>query len=65
MAQAREMGRRALARLLAQPLAAAGQGDVRVVVTFPPERAGQNREQWDVSRSPEQVMKDIEARKAN
>ncbi len=62
MAQAREHGRRAIARLLGQPLAAAGLGDVRVVVTFPPERAGQIREQWDVSRSPEQVMKDRAAR---
>ncbi len=62
MAQARELGRRALARLLAQPLAAAGLGDVRVVVTFPPDRNGQPRERWDVSRSPEQVMKDMEAR---
>ena len=60
MAQAREMGRRALARTLAQPLNAAGLGDARVVVTFPPERA--NRERWDVSRSPGQVMKDIELR---
>lgn len=62
MAQAREMGRRALARVLAQPLVAAGLGDVRVVVTFPPERGNANREHWDVSRSPGQVMKDIEAR---
>lgn len=64
MAQARELARRALARLLAQPLAAAGLGEVRVVVTFPPERSAQSREHWDVSRSPEQVMKDIEARDA-
>jgi hypothetical protein len=62
MAQARELGRTAIARLLAQPLAAAGAGDVRVVVTFPPERGGSRAERWDVSRSPDQVMKDIEAR---
>ena len=62
MAQAREMGRRALARTLAQPLAAAGLGGVRVVVTFPPQRGAQSRQQWDRSRSPGQVMKDIEAR---
>lgn len=62
MAQAREMARRALARTLAQPLTAAGFGDVRVVVTFPPERGGRNGEHWDVSRSPGQVMKDIETR---
>lgn len=65
MAQAREHGRAAIARLLGQPLAAAGLGDVRVVVTFPPERGNGNRERWDVSRSPAQVMKDIEARKTN
>ena len=65
MAQARELGRTAIARLLAQPLAATGLGNVRVVVTFPPERAGQSREQWDVSRSPGQVVQDIEARKKN
>ncbi len=62
MAQAREMGRQAVARLLAQPLAAAGLGDVRVVVTFPPERAAQNRERWDVSKSVDQVMQEREAR---
>lgn len=62
MAQAREMGRQAVARLLAQPLAAAGLGDVRVVVTFPPERAAQNRERWDVSKSVDQVMREREAR---
>jgi hypothetical protein len=65
MAQAREHARRALARLLGQPLNAAGLVDVRVVVTFPPERDAQNRERWDVSRSPDQVMKDIETRDAN
>ena len=64
MAQAREHARRALARLLAQPLTAAGLGEVRVVVTFPPERGAQAREHWDASRSPDQVMKDIEARDA-
>jgi len=62
MAQAREHARRALARLLGQPLNAAGLGDVRVIVTFPPERDARNRERWDVSRSPDQVMKDIETR---
>jgi hypothetical protein len=62
MAQAREMGRQAVARLLAQPLAAAGLGDVRVVVTFPPERNAQNRERWDVSKSVDQVMREREAR---
>lgn len=62
MAQAREHARRALTRLLAQPLTAAGLGNVRVVVTFPPERGNADREHWDVSRSPDQVMKDIETR---
>lgn len=62
MAQARELGRTAIARLLAQPLAAAGIGDARVVVTFPPDRAASNRERWDVSRSPQQVARDVEAR---
>lgn len=65
MAQARELGRTAVARLLAQPLAAAGLGNARVVVTFPPERSGLSRERWDVSRSPGQVMKDMEARQKN
>lgn len=62
MAQAREYARSGIARLLGQPLAAAGMGEVRVVVTFPPERTSRSREQWDVSRSPEQVMKDRAAR---
>ena len=65
MAQAREHGRRAIARLLGQPLTAAGLGDVRVVVTFPPERSASGHEQWDVSRSPGQVVKDIEAQRKN
>lgn len=62
MAQARELARSAIARMLAQPLAAAGLDGARIVVTFPPDRAAQNGERWDVSRSPDQVMKDIEAR---
>lgn len=64
MAQAREHGRRAIAGLLAQPLAAAGLTNARVVVTFPPERRVQNSERWDVSRSVEQVVKDRAAREA-
>jgi hypothetical protein len=62
MAQARELARGAIARLLGQPLTAAGLGEVRVVVTFPPERTNRSSEQWDVSRSPQQVAKDVEAR---
>ncbi|URW74394.1 DUF4230 domain-containing protein [Sphingomonas donggukensis] len=55
LAQARDNARRALAGLLAPPLAAAGERDVRVVVTFPYERSGP-RERWDQSRTPEQVL---------
>ncbi|MCW4460397.1 hypothetical protein OK349_01655 [Sphingomonas sp. BT-65] len=65
MAQAREMGRKAVARLLAQPLAAAGLGDVRVVVTFPPERNAQSRERWDMSKPVDQVMREREVREKN
>jgi hypothetical protein len=65
MAQAREMGRQAVARLLAQPLAAAGLGDVRVVVTFPPERSARNRERWDMSKPVDQVMREREVREKN
>lgn len=56
MAQAREHARRAIARLLAQPLAAAGIGDARVVVTFPPERFSHDRERWDVTKSVDEVL---------
>ncbi|HWK34904.1 DUF4230 domain-containing protein [Sphingomonas sp.] len=54
MAQAREHARRAVADLLARPLAAAGLGDVRVVVTFPPER--RDHERWDTTRSVAEVL---------
>jgi hypothetical protein len=56
MAQAREQARGALARLLAAPLAAAGMGDARVVVTFPPERFSRTRERWDVTRPVSEVL---------
>jgi hypothetical protein len=49
MAQAREYGRRATAKLMGAPLAAMGFGDARVIVTFPSERTDKNREQWDVT----------------
>ncbi|MDI1295138.1 MAG: DUF4230 domain-containing protein [bacterium] len=49
MAQARDYGRAALGKLMAAPLAAAGFGDARVIVTFPPERKGDDRERWDVT----------------
>lgn len=56
MAQAREYGRAALSKLLTAPLAAAGQGDARVIVTFPPERKGDNRERWDVTTPVNEVL---------
>ena len=55
MAAARENARRALADLLGTPLAAAGLGEVRVVVSFPFERPG-SPERWDTSRSVEEVI---------
>ena len=55
VAQAREKGRTALARLLAAPLPALGLGDARVVVTYPGERP-RDGERWDVSRSVEEVL---------
>ncbi len=56
LAQAREMARAGLARLLAAPLAAAGERDVRVVVTFPAERGVRDGERWDVSAPPAEVL---------
>jgi len=56
LAQARELARTSLARVLAAPLAAAGEGDVRVVVTFPAERGSRNGERWDVSAPPDEVL---------
>lgn len=56
MAQARENGRRALVKLMAAPLAAAGHGDARVIVTFPPERGDPNRDRWDVTTPINQVL---------
>lgn len=56
MARAREMARTAIVRLYAAPLRAAGLGDARVIVTFPPERRRIDGEQWDVSRSVEDVV---------
>jgi hypothetical protein len=56
MAQAREMARAAVARTLRAPLAAAGIGDARVVVTFPAERGGRDGERWDRSLTPEQAI---------
>lgn len=56
MAQARDYGRAALGRLMAAPLAAAGFGDARVIVTFPPERKGDNRDRWDVTTPINEVL---------
>lgn len=56
IAQAREYARAALTRLLAAPLRTLGHSDARVIVTFPPERRRVNGEQWDVSRSVEEVL---------
>lgn len=55
VAEAREKGRTALARLLAAPLPSLGLGDARVVVTYPGERP-RDGERWDVSRSVEEVL---------
>ena len=38
------------------PLAAMGYGDARVIVTFPPERKGDNRERWDVTTPINEVL---------
>lgn len=48
MAQAREHARRAIADIMAKPLAAAGFAHARIVVTFPPDRIDDRR--WDVTR---------------
>jgi len=56
LAQARDNARRALAGLLAAPLSAAGERDVRVVVTFPYERGGRSGEDWDRTRTVEQAL---------
>ena len=55
-AQAREHARKALANLLSAPLRSLGQGDARVIVTFPPERRRADGERWDVSRSVGEVI---------
>lgn len=58
MAQAREHARRALSDLLAKPLQASGIAGARVVVTFPQERRARDRERWDTTRTPDQVLND-------
>jgi len=56
MAQARDNARRALSALIAAPLSAAGQGDIRVIVTFPYERSPGDDQRWDTTRTVEQVL---------
>ena len=56
LAQARDNARRALRSLLAPPLAAAGVADPRILVTFPYDRSDRSRQDWDRSRTPEQVL---------
>lgn len=60
IARARESARAAVGDLVAAPLAAAGVGDVRVVVRLPGEDrpAGLDREQWDRSRPIADVLRD-------
>jgi hypothetical protein len=54
LALARDNARKALGKLLGGPLAAAGYGDVRVVLAFPWE-GRRSPEQWDRSRNLDQV----------
>ncbi|MES2336565.1 MAG: DUF4230 domain-containing protein [Pseudomonadota bacterium] len=56
LAQARDNARRALRDLLGPPLAAAGVDDARILVTFPYERPDRSRQDWDRTRTPEQVL---------
>ncbi|MGI4730606.1 MAG: DUF4230 domain-containing protein [Janthinobacterium lividum] len=56
LALARENARRDLERLLAAPLAAAGQRVDQVHVVFPFERGGRDVKPWDVSRSVKDVV---------
>lgn len=55
MAQAREHARRAIADLMAKPLAAAGFANARIVVTFPPDRRDDRR--WDVTTPIPEVLR--------
>ncbi|MCP1471526.1 hypothetical protein J3E64_003237 [Sphingobium sp. OAS761] len=56
MAQARDYGRAALARVMAAPLGAMGYADARVIVTFPPERAARSKDRWDVTTPINEVL---------
>ena len=57
LAKARESARASIANLVRGPLAAAGHGDVRVVVRLPGEAKPTelSTEQWDVSRSIQEI----------
>ena len=55
MAKARAAAVTAVTGFVRQPLAAAGFGDVQVVVRFPWEGQPAS-EQWDRSRRPEEVL---------
>lgn len=56
MAKARANAREALARLLRAPLAAAGMGDVRVIVRLPAD-GNKGVEPWDESRSLDEIYR--------
>lgn len=56
MAQAREYGRAAIGKIMTAPLGAMGYGDVRVLVTFPPERKDDRRDRWDVTTPINEVL---------
>lgn len=60
VARAEDNARKELTRLLGGPLAAAGLGNVRVVVRFPIDRPGTS-EQWDRSRRIEDVLNELQA----
>ncbi|WP_419808792.1 hypothetical protein [Sphingomonas sp.] len=59
LAKAQAAARDAIAALVASPLAAAGVGEVRVVVRLAGEErpAGLDREQWDMSRPLTEVLR--------
>lgn len=61
IAKAQQAARDAVARLIEAPLAAAGQDGVRVVIRMPGEEkpAALTEEQWDVSRSLEEIYRDV------
>ncbi len=58
LAQAREKARAVVARTMRLPLDTLGYGDARVVVTFPIERNADTRDAVNVSRRPEDVIRE-------